>query len=776
MHTIDAQQLPASRQISVQVRNVSANGIYEAAGSLHRNKAFGAVWDNLTGISEMLKGVDQLTWRATHAKSKSQGAIKDTLISDLWLKLDRSIDEALKNYERRLLACQTLSVKGTIEQGGPIVRLELERRRIALEYWLQCRDIAIAAPQYQHWRDHLSCCVELHNATAALSSGVVTVVDRENSKARLPELSARALAEALAHGAIPKHQALRLTSLICDYWVGCSQQDKLPPYIAPLWQSMQSCLHQQNSKWPASALNALFPRKLVVNMPSDTMIGIEGLFKLSNLNAVQQLTDDYQQIALSLSAPLLTLSHEDHIVSEAFQTLVTAAQILKMQLFTASLFVRVAFLNGTREVTVTEDANDVNESIDVGSFGEYWKSNARDDRASVSEPDIDYEELLSTVSKIQASPTPSQWAYLETSFTDKIALRAVPDAQTLESTEWIKSNRFCAVCYRTPGLRRYCRVHSNTGGKGRVSIGHATKFEKEYATSIAKLMREAWSFSERRGHRGIIDFGVAIPSSGATTVSGLRAQALSAIDVVSQRAYYGVSKAAQSDNALELINAKAKELRSILLEHSAPQIAPGWVRTASAMVQLKMLSETCLTLIELLCLLCKQDQKSVADDKSLAHELAVFLGAYCVDVMHALIAARSEPDAIAAVALDIHRDFFTKWFEGYVPRYTIGHKFIAEARDPDFVKLQIHRSAFDLDCMWEHFVRLAAWRYSIDSTPAQRKPRIRRLPRDEVQRLRTAGKSLDQIAMQYDSTVPSVKAAIARWDAEGKTNNDTKET
>jgi hypothetical protein len=803
----------------VLLRNVSAPALLQVCAVLRRNPAMACADSLLARLQELLYGKSQLVWKndATQASGNNED---DLWIGALWSLLDRSVTDVINACEEHIVKCQvnTLTMFDNID--APLVRAMLEQDRSLLSYWKRSRGVTLTEPQYQEWRAHLASCVDLHNTTAAL---LLTAKDSaltftEATQVNPATVASQVLANLLSRGALSKPRATRLVGQICDYSDNQKKLAVLPPFIQPLWAAVQTSVGSTGTIWPAVELELLFPRMLAPSMNSSNGPTTIEVVRLVNPVEVMTLADDYQRLAFALQHPPLSVADPGQPAGSAFGEMRAKYREARAVLLTVATMLRYAYI--CRSAQANELAQDsVDEGVDANEVLDFLeKRDALHDASHFEAADLDGAEDFESSEQDENNPDLSdeQWAeleqqsparrkqtvdpderaadsaqfhqaierlqdigmpggltrlfdYLKYAYTDSVNTDTPANAESADDlTEArlgkLNIQRFCNVCYRSSGFRKYCRVHANTAGKGRVEITRAQRFVPQYEAALLKLFRlSATKHASDSAKQGV---AMTLPQPEFTTAHVLQAKALAILPVMIETAKVGLPSGQTQIDGLTLL-----QEYSTIIQHrlAGPMTATplAWVRIGWRVLDLHRLRSTCESLKALMAELLQGAPKPPDQAKDVSHELTVFLAAYCADILGRLALACSNPVAMSAVPTDLHRDFFTQWLCGYTPRHTVGHQAVTEVRDADFVRLQDQQSAFDIDCLWQHFARLAAWRLA-SQEPPQRKARMRRLPRDEIIKLRDAGQSVEQLAKRFDANVPSVKAALVRWDAEAK--------
>ncbi|WP_300111767.1 hypothetical protein [Rhodoferax sp.] len=696
----------------------------------------------------------------------------------------------------------------------------LEQDRSLLDYWKRSRNVTLTEPQYQEWRAHLASCVDLHNTTAAL---LLTTKDSAltftgTTQANAATVAAQVLASLLSRGALSKPRATRLVGQICDYSDNQKKLAVLPPFIQPLWAAVQTSVGSNGTTWPATELELLFPRKLAPSMTSSTGSTTVEVVRLINPVEVMSLADDYQRLAFALQHPPLAISDPGQPEDPAFGEMRSAYRVARAVLLTVATMLRYAYIcrsaqaNELTEGSVDEgiDANEMldalekrdasqdishseapdlegaddfeppqQDDINPDLSDEQWaelEQQSSAGRKQTAEPDeraADSMEFHRAMERLQDIGMPGGltrlFDYLKYAYTDSVNSDTPANAESLdEPTEArlgkLNFQRFCNVCYRSSGFRKYCRVHANTAGKSRVEITRALRFVPQYEAALLKLFK--LSATKHASVGALQGEAMTLPQPELTTAHALQTKSLAILPAMVETARVGLLAGQRQTDGLALL----QEYSTIIAHRLAGPVTAApltWVRIGWYVIDLHRLSNTCESLKKLMAQLLHGAPKPPDPAQDVSHELTVFLAAYCADILGRLALACSNPVAMAAVPTDLHRDFFTQWLCGYTPQHSVGHQAVTEVRDADFVRLQDQQSAFDLDCLWQHFARLTAWRLASQEAP-QRKARMRRLPRDEIIKLRDAGQNVEQLAKRFGANVPSVKAALVRWDAEAK--------
>jgi hypothetical protein len=335
------------------------------------------------------------------------------------------------------------------------------------------------------------------------------------------------------------------------------------------------------------------------------------------------------------------------------------------------------------------------------------------------------------------------------------ALRSPEDSDRF----FLSDPRFCAVCFRAAGSRKFCSLHINTRGKSRNEIKGAQQFLPQYRSALITLLKKHRKFNGTSPPSHSDESLASDPN--AISIEGVQSQTQTLLAMLLKHALWGLDTdknpqaRKQIEDAVESINTKIANVTA------TPPVV--WAASASAVADLEALRLEIHTLCSKVDLLIDPGESNVLKEGLLGHELRLFSSAYTVDILLSIAAMCVNSRAPSQLPEDIRRNFYTQWLRGYQPQFSVGHRPITQARDTDFIEAQFDRDPFSTDRLWEHFARIAAWRKA-EYLPPTRKQRLRRLSRDAVTALRETGASVEEIAEIMETTADGVRAAIARWD------------
>ena len=407
------------------------------------------------------------------------------------------------------------------------------------------------------------------------------------------------------------------------------------------------------------------------------------------------------------------------------------------------------------------------EIIDMAEFLESTKHSETSEDLDAA--DVDVEELLRidenySLSANEPSNSQNDSSSQGTDQNNSASAPSVPEVsqnKARDDQRWVNNSNFCPVCYRRTGSRKFCKLHLNTGGKGRVEIHRAQRVLTAYHQALLRLreVQNTASVSNRPLHAPSDDR----QPTYCSTVAELQEATQKSLVELEGVAIFGLN----SEPPTEAARAELKAALSVIrtrVENTAVSGTNVWAEVAWAIAGLRDLSRLVQKMASLVDQVTPKDAPNVDPGKLLGYEMRIFTAAYTADQVFRIREACSNPKALGLVPIDFVRDFFTHWFGGYTPRYSIGHTFNAEARDDTYVESHTGlRSAFEINNLWDHCARLAAWRLVGLDAP-QRRSRVRRLETAELLKMRNDGLSTLQIAQAMDATEAGVKAAMVRID------------
>jgi len=712
-------------------------------------------------------------------------------LGDLWSNVDLHLSESMAGCEAQISRCQMQTLQLPGSPAANLVLYVLEQQRQMFATWSQWRNTPLADTSYTQWRRFVSGSVTMHNQTADFLNLArkFNVEFPYQFQDQPKQLASRVLGLGLAGGHLARNQALQLVNLICDFDEFQRQVETVEPEHRALWGMVQDILKSQGAQWPLDGTRMLFPRRLMPSGPAKGGVEQSEALRIASTEDIWRLADDYEGLAARLKQiPFLVedvpadggSSYSDlkNAYCTAMANLRVGALLLRLMYYKAGglsfsdeVEVEVGGVSVFNASDPSEFSDDLpdheSESIDLDAFFESIR--AHESSADQATEEIDVEELLGAIENCSLSANAPSNAQNESSSqgTDQnnsasaTSVAEVSQNKARDDQRWVNNSNFCPVCYRRTGSRKFCKLHLNTGGKGRVEIHRAQRGLTAYHEALLRLreVQNTASVSNRPLHA---------PSdyrqpTYCSTVAELQEATQTSLVELEGVALFGITSEPQTEAAL----AELKDALSVIrtrVENTAVSGTNVWAEVAWAIAGLRDLARLVQKMASLVDQVVPKDASTVDPSKLLSYEMRVFTAAYTVDHLFRIREACSNAKAIGLVPIDFMRDFFTHWFGGYTPRYSIGHAFNAGARDDTYVESHTGlRSAFEINNLWDHCARLAAWRLVNQDAP-QRKSRVRRLETAELLKMRSDGLSTMQIAQAMGATEAGVKAAMARID------------
>jgi hypothetical protein len=673
-----------------------------------------------------LTAVNWISWSPRPAEV-DRGAAGVVSVEKLWEVIDEHVTKSLERCEELIGTCQieTLKVKGHPE--AALARAILEHHRTLASDWAQMRMVLLSEEEYARWRSFVTCGVKLQNKSAGLLnlSKSMNLVVNSSNKRFTPEIVTTLLGALLIGGHITKSEAIEDISLLADFVLQSHELKRIPVAIRPAWDRVSTALESQDAAMRVWELPLLFPRRLLLQSTVDETKGGDSL-RATNESLAMLVADDYERLSIRLRYMPSLLDCISDSDAELPRSLCRAYRAAQANLIASASLLRALY---KRQMFTLGD-----ETGREAEMAELTEADLRVVDDDLQEPEIEpnWEEIQSASS--------------------------APRSTELRDHFFCNNPRFCEVCFRSAGSRKFCSLHINTKGQSRNEIKDAQQFLPQYKNALFNLLTKVREYGDDSAPLHADE--LLASDICAHSIKGLQiqTQTLLAKLVTHALCWLETDKIEgaqqQLQDAAGSINAK---IRNVTV--TPPTI---WSASVSAVADLDALRIEIEELCSKVDLLNDPVGSIVPNEHLLGQELRQFSSAYTADILCRVAASCSDPQASTLLPEDLRRDFYIQWLRGYQPQFRLGHQAIMQARDADFIEAQFDESPFSTECLWHHFARMAAWRKA-EFLPPSPKQRLRRLSRDAVIALRETGMSVEEIAQTMETTPDGVRAALARW-------------